>query len=150
MGGFLLCSIIFSGISVFKPESTPYVQPDRSQYLLSWAAGYGIPQARDYLTERIKHPKVTVGAEGYFGTLPDGLLMYFDHVPNGGNIRIDGVGVSPEVIPQWVLDSAKTSEAYLLLNEDRFRMADKSHLQLVSSYPRPDHAPSLLLLRVVR
>ena len=150
MACFLVFSIVFSGISVFTPESTQYVQLDRSQYLLSWAAGYGIPQVRDYLTERIKHGKVTVGAEGYFGTLPDGLLMYFDHVPNSGNIRIDGVGVSPEVIPQWVLDSVKTSETYLLLNEDRFHMADKSRLQLVSSYPRPDHAPALLLLRVVR
>lgn len=149
---FVISCVRFQILLQMSPQLTPFVLDDRTQYLTSWAAGYGIPQTRDLLLERARAgQRTTVVTEGSFGTLPDGLLMYFDRAPEIQYLRIEGLEQYPvRVLPEWVLENAKTEETWLLVNEDRFQLSPEQQRQtkLIGKTPKPYGGAPLLLLRV--
>jgi 4-amino-4-deoxy-L-arabinose transferase-like glycosyltransferase len=59
-------------------ENAPLPDNERRGYLEDWTSGYGLPEIDSYLDEESKKGLVIVGTEGSFGTLPDGLQIYFD------------------------------------------------------------------------
>jgi 4-amino-4-deoxy-L-arabinose transferase-like glycosyltransferase len=139
----------FGAPLITKPEMTPFVREDVEQYLTSWSAGYGIPQVRDFISEKAKTGKIVVATEGFFGTLPDGLLMYFDLSPLIANIEIFGVGQPIRGLDEQVQALANTTETYLLVNEHRLEFDTSVCCQIVAAYERPRQGPALLLLRVL-
>ena len=108
------------------------------------------PEVRDFINDTATRNKVVVATEGYFGTLPDGLLMYFDKSPLIKNIEVFGVGVPIEDIPDQVLERAIEHETYLIVNSHRFFIDPlPDNLILVNEFERPRNGPSLLMFRVL-
>lgn len=155
---FLL--LLFYGISClrfqffafFSPSMIPFVLDDREQYLAEWSSGHGIPQVRDALLQRAGQGlRTTVVTEGSFGTLPDGLLMYFDRRPEIQHLRIEGLAQYPvSSIPDWVHEEANNNETWLVVNEHRMALdPETNNLELIARYPRPYGAPDLQVYRVI-
>jgi 4-amino-4-deoxy-L-arabinose transferase-like glycosyltransferase len=147
-------SLIFDYWLLVNPAKANLPRSERSGYLEEWTAGYGIKEASIFLrNEQATHPneKIVVGTEGYFGTLPDGLEIYLNDVPQ---ITIIGVGLGIDKIPQSLAEAAKAGDStYLLINQSRLKANPKDiGFTVVSTYPKaykPDGTrDSLLLLKV--
>lgn len=113
---------------------------ERSGYLEQWSAGQGIKEIATYLRERaIDLPdgkQIIVGTDGYFGTLPDGLQIHLNDLPQ---IKIFGAEVKFESVPKSVIDSFNAgNETYLVVNSSRFfiQNPENSGLKLIKSYPK--------------
>ena len=91
----------------------------RSGYLEEWTAGQGIRESAVYLQDRAEKSgrPILVGTEGYFGTLPDGLQLYFDREPR---VIIIGVGQPVRQIPESLINALAENEVYLVVNKSRF------------------------------
>lgn len=135
---------------LFDVENTPFTTDDTTQYLTEWSAGFGNKEVRDFIHSETKKKKILVVTEGYFGTLPDGLLMYFDGSKeiSEGKLEIRGIGQPVREIPDEVLKEAKIIDTYLMVNEHRLMLNKPECCTLVAAYPRPHGGPALLLLKV--
>lgn len=147
-------SLVFDYSLLVNPAKANLPRSERSGYLEEWTAGQGIKESADYLRNyQLQNPdkKIVVGTEGYFGTLPDGLQIYLNDMPQ---ITVIGVGLGIDKIPQSLVEASKFGdEVYLLGNQSRFVVEPtKLGLTIVASYPkaeRPDGSrDSLLLLKV--
>jgi len=115
------------------PEKASLPRNEREGYLEMWTVGYGIKESAEYLREVVKTKKVLVGTEGYFGTLPNGLEMYLEKVPN---ITIIGVGQPVTEISSKLTDGLKDSRVFLLVNDTRFEVGNDPRLKLINKYPK--------------
>ena len=145
---FLVWGLVFWGISAVTPDSTWYVSDDRRQYLEDWSSGHGIPEVRDFIKTRLKDHQITVATEGYFGTLPDGLMMYFARSPEIANLELYGIGQPIVSIPADLPVKALDREVYVVVNSHRYSVAQLPYIQKVGEYKRLHGAPSLLLLKI--
>ncbi|MEP7167034.1 MAG: glycosyltransferase family 39 protein [Candidatus Woesebacteria bacterium] len=146
---FCIQTLFFNVVAVTNVASIPFVAIDRMQYLEEWSAGFGNAEVRDYLRVRyIDHPHMIVMTEGAFGTLPDGLLMYFFGPNQLDGMEIKGIGVGPSVLPPEYLEQSPTKEVYYVVNSHRFKVAYPSILEKILEVKRPNGAPSLLLYKV--
>ncbi len=146
---FGLQSLLFIIPAFSDVARIPFVPIDRMQYLEEWSAGFGNAEVRDYLRARYKeHPQMIVLTEGAFGTLPDGLLMYFFGANQLNGMEIKGIGVGPAVIPPEYLVMAPTKEIYYVVNSHRLKLLDMTNLEKILEVKRPNNAPSLLLYKV--
>jgi len=130
----------------FHPQSTALPSTELG-YTSSWTSGWGIKEAGLYLIERSRQANVIVGTEGYFGTLPDGLQIYTDSLPQ---LTVFGVGVDINQIPAKLIDARNHGdEVYLLFNNSRLRLTpeDYTKLTLVQAYDKPG-LDQLLLYRL--
>lgn len=130
----------------FRPQNLKLPSTETG-YVVDWTSGWGIKQASEYLISRSKEVNVIVGTEGYFGTLPDGLQIYTNQLPQ---LTVFGVGVDITEIPEKLIDAKNYGdEVYLLFNASRLKLssADVSTLTLVKSTPKPD-GDALLLYRL--
>lgn len=148
-------SIIFIHSSIIglplliNPDSTPLPHEDRIQYFEEWSSGHGIIQAKEYIRSITQENEVLILTEGYFGTLPDGLLMYFDRDPLIRNIEIHGIGQPIRGISPDTVSTDEDRIVLLLVNSHRLLIAPlPEYLDLLETYPRPSTAPSLDLYRV--
>ena len=129
------------------PAKAPLTKQEQSQYMASWAAGYGIKEAAQYIVkESGGKNKVYVATEGYFGTLPDGLMIYLTDYPN---IEVYGIGQPIYNLPEELKERAKETDAYLVVNDSRL----KTDLPGVTAkYPKPVFSfqpqESLLLIKL--
>jgi len=140
----------FDFLILKSPNDAPLPRNERAGYLEEWTAGTGIKEAASFLKERAKEKKVLVGTEGYFGTLPDGLMIYLEKVPN---INIIGIGLYPDKVPLPLIEGFKDNEVYLLINDERLSLRPEEHgLKLIASYPKTQREngtrQSLLLLKL--
>ncbi|HKZ35283.1 MAG TPA: glycosyltransferase family 39 protein [Patescibacteria group bacterium] len=105
------------------------------QYFESWSAGYGLKEIRNYLRTLPEGQKVMVATEGSFGTLPDGLSIYFFGDPK---IEIKGVGF-PKTTVNQDMETALTEgkRVFLVANWQRYTLTDVDRLKLIAEYPRP-------------
>lgn len=128
------------------PEKANLPRSERSGYLEEWTAGQGIREVAMYINDQFpitnfQNRKIVVGTEGFFGTLPDGLQIYFDRNPN---VIIKGVGITIDQIDPSLSESvAAGNKTYLVVNSSRFKIKDPENagLTLVASYlkaERPD------------
>ena len=134
-GKFMLASYTDVSLLNFSPT-------DQMQYLHEWSAGFGTKEAYEYITEIAKTKKVIVATEGFFGTLPDGLLMYF-HRKDVSNIVVEGIGQPIDGIRQDFIDkNPKFDIALLVVNSHRMNV-NLNNEKLIKEYPRPNNAPTL-------
>ncbi len=143
----LLANVVgTAGLFAFKawtnPDELPLVESDRVQYLAEWSSGHGIIEARDFIQAEAKTTSVAVATEGFFGTLPDGLLLYFHRRPTD-NIYIEGIGQPVRSIPDFFEKKALPYQKhYLVVNSHRMLLQLDSQ-RLVKEYCRPFNAPCL-------
>lgn len=140
----IFIAFIFQSFSVTRffltdIEKAPLPRSERSGYLEEWTSGTGIKEASEVLREFQKEDpgkKIVVGTEGYFGTLPDGLQMYLNDLPQ---ITIIGVGLGIKEIPINLLESREAgNKTYLLINSSRLNIKEPETvgLKLVAAYPK--------------
>lgn len=134
-----------------NPYNADLPRGERSGYLEEWTAGQGISEISLFLKEQSANnpsQKIVVGTEGFFGTLPDGLQIYF----NGQtNVNVIGVGLQLETVPNQLIESKKFGNTtYLVVNNERLHMDyQKESLKLIKEYPkavRPDGSKQSLML----
>lgn len=131
-------------------EKVPLTRGERIGYLEGWTAGTGIKEVAEFVkSEHNLDPKtkIVVGTEGYFGTLPDGLQMYLEGVPN---VIVIGVDLEISYIHQSLKESKEAgNKTYLLVNSTRLKENAKNlGLELLAAYPkaiRPDGSRETLL-----
>jgi hypothetical protein len=125
-----------------NPNKTPFVSADTMQYLTEWSAGHGNWEVFQKLQADSKTQRIAVATEGYFGTLPDGLVMYV-HNKNLENIAIDGVGQPIFGIPDELIKKRDEYDRFwLVVNSHRLEFELPTHM-LLASYCRPYDAPCL-------
>ena len=146
---FLILPSIFIYNAITIPERAALPRKERSGYLEEWTAGTGIKDVANFIQERAKRRKIMVGTEGYFGTLPNGLEIYLEGVPN---VTVIGVGLGISGPTQPLINSLVDSEVYLVANSTRINFESHPQLELIKSYPKavkPDGTrENLLLFRV--
>lgn len=128
----------FDYLLLTAPEKADLPTSERTGYLEEWTAGYGIKEVSEILREEnMKNPeaKIVVGTEGFFGTLPDGLQIYLNDLPQ---ITIIGVGVTISDTHPSLIESKKAgNKTYLLVNNTRFfGKAEEQGLKLIAAYPK--------------
>lgn len=144
---FLLLSIILPSLlfiknAYFKPDQLSLSKADRTQYLEEWSSGHGILETVQLITSLAQNKTVAVATEGYFGSLPDGILLNL-HNQNVENIYVEGIGQPVREIPDFFRERAKNFEIKLLVvNSHRLKM-DTSSSKLLASFCRPNQAPCL-------
>ena len=82
------------------PDNLP--KAETIGYFEDWTAGYNFEEIAKFLIEKRKEGPVVVGTEGYFGTLPDGLLIYLDKeniqvVPGKSTVSAELVKTSEKI-----------------------------------------------------
>jgi len=136
--------------SLINLELLPLNASDRSQYLQEWSAGFGTKQVAEALLEQSQDKRIVVASEGYFGSLPDGLLVYL-HRQAVDNIFVDGIGQPVRDIPQDFKDKVANlggfDEAWLVVNSHR-NFIDFSPDQLIAEYCRPLGGPCLQVINI--
>lgn len=138
----LAASTIFIYFSLFAADHTPLVAADQVQYLHEWSSGHGLQQTADLLKEKSKTQRIAVGTEGYFGTLPDGLTLYF-HRQNVDNLYIEGIGYPVDEIPEeFTIRAREFDESWVVVNSHRMKI-ELPQENLIAEYCRPDNAPCL-------
>ncbi len=148
--GFLVLllsnTVAYSGIfmisSITDHTKIPFVSSDVVQYLAEWSSGHGLYETAQFLKEEAKDTTIAVATEGYFGSLPDGLNLYF-HRRDVSNISIDGVGYPVGGIPEKFAKNARNFERkWLVVNSHRMNI-DLDRKYLLKEYCRPFNAPCL-------
>lgn len=119
-----------------SPEKAPLTYEMRRGYLSEWTSGWGIKEVKNYLLEILKKEKeVVVGTEGFWGTLPDGLQIYFDKEPK---IKILGVGLGLTEIPKQLSQAAlNKTPTFLVGNLSRLGVGEERGLELILKIPKP-------------
>jgi len=137
-----LTVIPFLGYSLLDPDKIPFVANDREQYLTEWSSGHGIKEATQFILEASKYDRIFVSTEGFFGTLPDGILMYL-HNQDVTNVEVIGIGQPIFGLPEEVIQKGERAKhTYVIVNSHRFSSTDPRFTRVVS-YPRPYSAPTL-------
>jgi len=147
---FLLHSFVIDFKFLKDPPSAPLPRSERSGYLEEWTSGTGISEVSQFLRQEYlanQSQKIVVGTEGFFGTLPDGLQVYLNDLPE---IIVIGVGQPIWSTPQSLIESKIAgNKTYLLVNSTRYLGdAEKGGLKLLAVYPKavkPDGGRESLL-----
>ncbi len=136
---------------ITAPQKAWLPKEERRGYLEIWTCGYGIREASDFFKEVCKTQKILIGTEGYFGTLPDGLQIYLEKVPN---ITIIGVGQPVLEISPKLIDGLADNRVFLLVNDTRLKVGSDSRLKLIEKYPKTISSSgtqeNLLLFEIIK
>ena len=77
---FVFAFIWYPGLVSYQfaadPINAKIAKADNSQYVNSWAAGWGVRETVSFLQAKAQTGKVFVGTEGTFGLMPEALEMY--------------------------------------------------------------------------
>lgn len=142
LGVYIAHSVFLDLAILMNPESARLPRSERSGYLEEWSSGTGIKETADHIkTEHLKEPEVpiVVGTEGYFGTLPDGLQIYLDKIPN---VTVIGTGLDISQVPVQLKESVNSgNKTYLVANSSRLKF-DKDFseygLEEIAKYKKAD------------
>lgn len=110
-------------------ENAPLPKNERRGYLEDWTAGYGLRNAAQFLDNESKKGLIVIGTEGSFGTLPDGLQIYFDKNTNVA-FKLGGSTVSAELREQ-----ALKLPTFFIANEARLA-THIDRVELLKRYPK--------------
>ena len=138
IGLFVIQSSIFNFYLLTNPEKANLPRGERSGYLEEWTAGQGIAEIANFLKiQNLQNPKtqIVVGTEGYFGTLPDGLQIYVNDIPN---IVVIGVGVIVDGTPKSLREAVDAgNKTYLVVNKSRFHAsAEEQGFKLINKFTK--------------
>src|SRR3989344_1420674 len=126
-----------------KPAKAALPESERNGYLEEWTSGIGIREVAEFIKlQNSKSPnlQIVVGTEGYFGTLPDGLQMYIEDLPN---VNVIGVGVDLKEVPTSLVESKVSgNKTYLVINKSRLLFDPANFgLELIAAYPKEPRKP---------
>jgi 4-amino-4-deoxy-L-arabinose transferase-like glycosyltransferase len=143
----LTFSLNFIITMINNPANSGLVSADREQYLTKWSSGHGILETVNLIRQTTKNKRLAVATEGYFGTLPDGILAYL-HRSDTQNLMINGIGQPVTSIPEDFTTQAKEyDEAWLVVNSDRMNL-ELPPEQLIHEFCRPDAASCLQIWNI--
>jgi 4-amino-4-deoxy-L-arabinose transferase-like glycosyltransferase len=137
---FAFLGLRFDYLMLTNPEATPLPPGERAGYLEEWTSGTGIREAAEIV--KAEHAEeseiqIVVGTEGYFGTLPDGLQMYLEGIPN---VVVIGVGLDISEIPESLAESVEAgNKTYLVANSSRLKFEgefEDNGLKVVASWEK--------------
>jgi 4-amino-4-deoxy-L-arabinose transferase-like glycosyltransferase len=137
----LVAAVILAGWIKFdyklltNPVAAPLPPAETEQYFETWSSGYGLREIRNYLNQLPADQAVVVATEGSFGTLPNGLEIYYSGRPQ---IKILGIGFPSGGMSQGmeqVLSSGK--RLFLVANRNRYTLPGADRLRLIGEYFRP-------------
>ncbi len=143
---FAIQAVIFDYFLLTNPQKANLPRRERMGYFQEWTSGIGIKQVADYI--RGKHSenpskKIVIGTEGYFGTLPDGLLMYIQDLPN---VVVIGTGLGISKVPDPLVESRLAGNlTYFVVNKSRL-VTDpaKLNLKLIKSFAKEPRYPGTM------
>lgn len=143
VGLFVLHAAYFDWLLITNPVSAPLPESERSGYFEEWSSGFGLAETADFIKlEVATHPeeRIVVGTEGYFGTLPDGLQMYLEKIPN---VVVLGTGLNFKKIPDPLVEARKSgAKVYFVVNSSRLNSEFKTDgLILRYSFKKPTRMP---------
>lgn len=152
--GFALLNFIWLSTSFIITANT---SPDRlalpaidvTQYLGEWSSGHGIDETTALIEEFVANPdnSLLVLTEGYFGTLPDALLMNF-FGRNLPNFSLEGIGQPIYQIPATQLARYDNfDQVWLVVNSHRLNLALDS-TQFITEFCRPTTGICLQIWRL--
>lgn len=150
LGAILVAMLLNIGIisskfiyfSLTNTAEIPFVSADQEQYLYKWSSGHGIKESVEFIKTQAKNQTVAVATEGSFGTLPDGILMYF-HRKNVENIYVEGIGFPVrEVTQKFTNRASEFDQILLIVNSHRLKI-DLPQNNLLQEYCRPNNTPCL-------
>lgn len=121
-------------------EQTPFVPADKEQYLTEWSAGFGVKETVDLIQKESQEKNILVLSEGYFGTLPDGILMYL-HRQDVTNLFVIGIGQPISRIDQSFKTMAQDYDQVLLVGNSHRLRINLSESELILETCRPFEAP---------
>src|SRR3989344_4246305 len=126
---FLIWPVNFAHKLLYDIENTPLPGNERRGYLEDWTAGTGLREISAVLNEEAKKGVIIVGTEGSFGTLPDGLQIYFDKNRN--------VAFKPgnSSISAQLREEALKLPTFYVANESRFPKFTEN-VELVRRFPK--------------
>lgn len=115
-------------------------QSERSGYLEEWTAGTGTREVSQFVKDyKANYPekRIVVGTDGFFGTMPDGIQIYIEDIPD---ITVIGVGITIDNVPENLLNAKESGDTvYLVVNSSRFKgNAQDLGLKLIKSYPKAE------------
>lgn len=126
-----------------NPEKAYLPIGERAGYLEEWTAGQGIKEIGEYIKNEYNKDttkEIVVGTEGYFGTLPDGLQIYLNDLPNS-KVKVIGVGLAIDEVPENLTKSVEYgTKTYLVINKSRYFGKSKG-LKLINSYKKANRNP---------
>ncbi len=124
-----------------NPSKTPLPKNERRGYLEDWTAGYGLKEIANYLKSESGGREIVVGAQGTFGTLPDGLQIYLD---KNTNIKI---APSNKDFPKDLRITAKEVPTFYVANAQNLSNFEEG-FTLIKDYPKAEgfKAPPLSIL----
>ncbi|KUK79514.1 MAG: Uncharacterized protein XD95_0328, partial [Microgenomates bacterium 39_7] len=127
--------------SLFSPESIPFISSDQKQYLTEWSAGYGVRETVKLIEDLSGTQVIYVMSEGYFGTLPDGLLMYLHRQPVD-NIFIQPIGQPIRTLPaKQSIKNAELIDRFLLVGNSHRLVLNLEKASLIYESCRPFDSP---------
>ncbi len=130
----LFYPLAFNYQLIFNPQRANLPRNLRSGHLEDWTAGQGIKESSIILREKAQEGNVLVGTEGYFGTLPDGLQIYLEGIPQ---ITVIGVGYPITGVSQSLINSLVDNDVYLMVNQNRLKIKpEENGLILIEEYPK--------------
>jgi 4-amino-4-deoxy-L-arabinose transferase-like glycosyltransferase len=135
VGLLLVFPLFYDWQLLTDPQKAPLPHRMRSGYLEEWSSGYGIKETAEFIARRLERTgqNILIGTEGYFGTLPDGLQIYFDHHPR---VIIIGVGWPIKEAPEPLLNATINNEVYLVVNQSRMLAKADPRLTLLEKFPK--------------
>ncbi|NCN06460.1 MAG: phospholipid carrier-dependent glycosyltransferase [Candidatus Pacebacteria bacterium] len=136
-------SLLFIFPVVLTPDTTPFVPADVTQYLTEWSSGHGLKETISLMRDKTKEGNtLAVATEGFFGTLPDGLLLYL-HNRDVSQLMVQGIGQPVFGIPEeFITQAAQYDTTWLVVNSHRMKM-ETTNFKLVAEFCRPYNAPCL-------
>lgn len=141
---FLAPGLNFAQKLINDIENAPLPRNERRGYLEDWTAGTGLREIAAILEQESKKGLIIVGTEGSFGTLPDGLQIYFDKNRNVV-FKPGHSSVSAEL-----RNEALKLPTYYVANESRFPKFSEG-VNLIKRFPKalprdPKYLPDAMLL----
>jgi len=107
------------------PVNAQIPNTDRTQYISSWAAGWGVNESVQFIENKAKSGKVFVGTEGTFGLMPESLELY---LITNKNVIIKGYWPINDKLPDEAIAYAKKMPAYFIFYQPQ-------HVVIPSSFP---------------
>lgn len=106
--------LYFNYLLTTNIENAPLPVNERRGYLEDWTAGYGLRDIAQLLNLESQKGQIVIGTEGSFGTLPDGIQIYFDKNTSVA-FKPDKAGLSNDLKSE-----ASRSATYYISNRSRF------------------------------
>lgn len=140
----ILHGVGFVTASLTDYEQVPFVAPDVVQYQHAWSNGRGIKEVTEALLASSTTHFTALATEGFFGTLPDGVLMYLHNQPVE-TIYVEGIGQPISEVPEYFSERAQEFEiVWLLVNSNR-NLLQLNTDQKLESWCTPDETRCLEL-----